>query len=57
MKNSLRRRGSLLGEEARGDKADGRTERQAELDHIQAEVNAAVEDLYGVSGLGPFNEF
>jgi uncharacterized protein YicC (UPF0701 family) len=33
------------------------TSRQAELDKIQAQVNAAVEELYGVAGLGPFDEF
>jgi hypothetical protein len=31
--------------------------RQAELRTIQDEVNATVEELYGVRGLGPFNEF
>jgi len=36
---------------------DGRTKQQPELDRIQGEVNAAVEELYGVSGLGPFDEF
>ena len=33
------------------------TSRQAELDTIQAQVNEAVEELYGVRGLGPFDEF
>jgi hypothetical protein len=36
---------------------NGRDERRAELDAIQREVNEAVEDLYGVTGLGPFDEF
>lgn len=36
---------------------NGRTERQEELDRIQHEVNTAVEELYGVAGVGPFNEF
>ncbi len=36
---------------------DGRTERREELDRIQCEVNTAVEELYGVAGMGPFNEF
>jgi hypothetical protein len=36
---------------------NGNTSRQAELDEIQAQVNAAVEELYGVVGLGPFDEF
>jgi hypothetical protein len=36
---------------------NGQAGRQQELDSIQTEVNAAVEELYGVSGLGPFDEF
>jgi hypothetical protein len=28
-----------------------------ELEEIQVQVNEAVEELYGVKGLGPFNEF
>ena len=36
---------------------NGRTDRRAELDAIQREVNEAVEELYGVTGLGPFDEF
>jgi hypothetical protein len=35
----------------------GRAARQSELDRIQVEVDEAVEELYGVRGLGPFNEF
>lgn len=36
---------------------NGKIERQQELDAIQTTLNKAVEDLYGVSDLGPFNEF
>jgi hypothetical protein len=33
------------------------SKQEAEIAAIEAEVNRVVEEIYGVAGLGPFDEF